>query len=149
MLLILRPGFGDIDPALFLALAASFFNAAYLLMTRHLAGREDAASTQFNTTAAGALVLSAVVLPVWQTPDAATFALLVGLGGAGAVGHFILVSAFSRASASLLSPFLYTQVLAASILSLALFGDPLRPAMILGTAILVASGVYIWWRENR
>jgi drug/metabolite transporter (DMT)-like permease len=148
VLLIIRPEVGSIDPALMFALAASIFNAVYLLLTRHLAGKEDAASTQFNTTATGSLILSVVVLPGWETPDSAAFALLFALGAAGAVGYFILVSAFSYAPASLLSPFLYTQVLAAGVISLVLFRDPLRPGMILGTAILVASGLYIWWREN-
>lgn len=149
MLLILRPGFGAIHPALGLSLAASVTNAAYLLLTRHLAGREDAASTQFNTTAAGAIVLSLAVIPVWQTPAPVTLALMIAIGTVGALGHFTLIRAFSRAPASLLSPFLYSQVLAASGLSLLVFGDALRPTTIIGTAILVGSGVYIWWRENR
>ena len=149
MLLILRPGFDEIDPALGFALAASIFNAGYLLMTRHLAGDDDAAATQFNTTAVGALILSGLVLPVWQSPSLESWALLIALGLAGSIGHFTLVSAFSYASASLLSPFLYSQVLAASVLSLILFDDLLRPTMVVGTAVLVASGVYIWWRQNR
>ncbi|WP_294644833.1 DMT family transporter [uncultured Aureimonas sp.] len=149
MLLILRPGIGSFHPALFLVLAAAVLNAVYLILTRRLAGREDAASTQFNTTAFGAVVMSAVVIPVWQTPDAATLALLLAIGLLGTVGHFLLVSAFRYASASLLSPFLYTQVLVAAGVSVALFGDPLHGATIAGTAVLVASGLYIWWRENR
>ncbi|EAS51756.1 possible integral membrane protein [Aurantimonas manganoxydans SI85-9A1] len=149
MLLILRPGFAGIEPALGFALAASGFNACYLLMTRRLAGTEDAASTQFNTTAAGAVILTLVIIPFWETPAPATLALLVLSGVAGSIGHFTLVTAFSHAPASLLSPFLYSQVLVASILSVVLFGDPLQPPMILGTVILVASGLYIWWRENR
>jgi len=149
MLLVLSPGFGDINPALGFALAAAISNSAYLLITRRLAGQEDAASTQFNTTAIGTLILSVIVLPIWETPDPITFSLLLALGAIGAAGHFTLVSAFSYAPASLLSPFLYTQVLAASVLSLLVFGDPLRSAMIVGTTILTASGIYIWWRENR
>ncbi|WP_279483448.1 DMT family transporter [Aureimonas sp. SK2] len=149
MLLILRPGIGSFHPALFLALAASVLNAVYLLLTRRLAGREDSASTQFNTTAAGALIMSIVVIPVWRTPDLPTGLLLLALGLFGTLGHFLLVRAFSYASASLLSPFLYTQVLTAAAVSVLLFGDPLHPATIAGTAVLVASGLYIWWRENR
>ncbi|MCB8840022.1 DMT family transporter [Aurantimonas sp. VKM B-3413] len=149
MLLVLRPGFGDIDPALFLALAASAFNACYLMLTRQLSGREDAASTQFNTTATGAVVLTIVVIPFWQTPDLPTLGLMLAIGTVGSLGHFTLVNAFSHAPASLLSPFLYVQVLTASLLSVGLFGDPLSPTMLVGTAILVASGLYIWWRENR
>ncbi|MBB3996829.1 drug/metabolite transporter (DMT)-like permease [Aureimonas pseudogalii] len=149
MLLILRPGFGAIHPALGLALAASVTNAIYLMLTRHLAGREDAASTQFNTTAAGALILTLLVVPVWQTPAPSTLALMLAIGVVGTIGHFTLVRAFASAPASLLSPFLYSQVLTAAVLSLAVFGDPLRGTTILGTLVLVASGVTIWWRENR
>ncbi|MEX6506016.1 DMT family transporter [Jiella sp. M17.18] len=149
MLLILRPGFADIDPALFLALAASVFNAGYLMLTRHLSGEADAAATQFNTTATGAVLLTIFVIPFWQWPDLPTLGLMVAIGTVGSLGHFTLVNAFSNAPASLLSPFLYAQVLMASLLSVALFGDPLKPTMLVGTAILVASGLYIWWRENR
>lgn len=149
MMLILSPGFGTFHPALLLVLAASVLNAVYLLLTRHLAGREDAAATQFNTTAAGAVILSCLVVPDWQTPDLATGLLLVAIGMFGTVGHFVLVRAFAHAPASLLSPFLYSQVIGASLLSVTLFGDPLRPAMLAGTVILVSSGLYIWWRENR
>ncbi|KTQ95785.1 membrane protein [Aureimonas ureilytica] len=149
MLLILGPGFGRFEPALGLALLASVSNALFLLLTRHLAGREDAAATQFNTTISGAVILSFAVVPNWQTPDAATGLLLAAIGVFGTLGHFTLVRAFAHAPASLLSPFLYSQVLTAGLLSVALFGDPLRPAMVAGTALLVASGVYIWWRENR
>lgn len=149
MMLILSPGFGTFHPALALVLAASILNAIYLLLTRHLAGREDAAATQFNTTAAGAAILSLLVIPNWQTPDLATGLFMVAIGTFGTVGHFILVRAFAHAPASLLSPFLYSQVIAASLFSVTLFGDPLRPAMLAGTVILVASGVTIWWRENR
>lgn len=149
MLLILRPGMGNFHPALFLALIASVLNAAYLLLTRRLAGQEDSASTQFNTTAAGAIVMSVLVVPVWQTPDLGTAFLMLAIGLIGTLSHFLLVRAFRYAPASLLSPFLYMQVLTAAGISLLVFGDPLHPTTIAGTAVLVASGLYIWWRENR
>lgn len=149
MMLILRPGVGSFHPALFLALGGAVLNAVYLLLTRRLAGREDSASTQFNTTAAGAIVMSVLVIPFWQTPNLSTALQLLALGLLGTLGHFLLVVAFSHASASLLSPFLYTQVLVAAGVSVVLFGDPLHPATVVGTAILVGSGLTIWWRENR
>lgn len=149
MLMIIRPGFSTIEPRLFLVLGASVLLATYLLLTRHLAGREDVASTQFNTTAVGAVLLSFLVIPGWQPIDAGTLALLGVFGAAGAAGHFALVRGFAYAPASMLSPFLYVQVLAAAIFSLLVFGDPLQPTMLAGTAILVASGIYIWWREQR
>lgn len=149
VLLIVRPGSGAADPAILFAVAAAVFNSAYLLLTRRLAGADDAASTQFNTTAVGAAILTAIVVPVWQTPEPAVLALMAAAGLVGAISHFCLVRAFVHAPASLLSPFLYAQVLVAALFSVVIFGDPLHPAIVAGTAILVASGLYIWWREVR
>ncbi len=149
MLVVLRPGIDAIDPALLLAVIAAVFNAGYLMLTRRLAGRDDAASTMFNTTAPGAVLLTFLVIPVWETPSPSTLAFMIAIGCTGSIGHSLLVRGFSFAPASLLSPFLYIQVLAASILTVVIFGDPLRWTTALGAAILVASGLYIWWRENR
>ncbi|WP_244488156.1 DMT family transporter [Aureimonas sp. Leaf454] len=149
VLLIVRPGASGTDPYLFFPLAAAVLNAVYMLLTRQLAGSDEAPATQFNTTAVGALILTVLVVPQWQTPSATHFALLVFVGCVGAIGHFSLVVGFRYASASLLSPFLYSQVLSATAISLLLFGDHLRWTTLVGTAILIASGLYIWWRENR
>ncbi|TFF27291.1 DMT family transporter [Jiella endophytica] len=149
MLVILRPGIASIEPRLFLVVLAAVFNATYFMLTRRLSGREDSASTMFNTSAPGAVVLSVLVLPAWETPSALALGLMVALGCTGSLAHFLLVRGFSYAPASLLSPFLYIQVLAASILTVVVFGDPLHATTAIGAAILVASGLYIWWRENR
>jgi drug/metabolite transporter (DMT)-like permease len=149
VLLIVRPGASGTDPYLLFPLAAAGLNSVYMLLTRQLAGGDEAPATQFNTTAVGAVILTILVVPQWQTPSPGLFAMLVFVGCVGAIGHFCLVVAFRSASASLLSPFLYSQVLSATALSLFLFGDHLRWTTLLGTAVLIGSGLYIWWRENR
>ncbi|MAU97866.1 MAG: EamA family transporter [Fulvimarina sp.] len=149
MLVILRPGLASIEPALFLVVIAAGFNACYFLLTRRLSGREDSASTMFNTSAPGAILLTLFVIPLWQTPSTEALVLMIAIGCTGSLAHFFLVRGFSHAPASLLSPFLYIQVLAASVLTVVVFGDPLRATTAIGAAILVASGLYIWWRENR
>lgn len=149
VMLVVRPQFGGTDPWLLLPLGAVVSNSLYLMMTRRLAGREDAAATQFNTTAAGAVIMSVLVAFVWQPPTLAQWGMLMAAGLLGACGHSLLVKAFAVAPASLLSPFLYSQVIFASAISVAIFGDPMHPLTLAGTGILIASGVYIWWRENR
>lgn len=149
VLLVLRPGLASVEPALLLALAAAGTNAVFLLLTRRLAGADDAAATQFNTTAAGAAILTALIVPNWTTPPPEAWAPMALVGCVGALGHFLLVLAFSRAPASLLSPFLYSQVAGAALISVLAFGDPLHPLTVLGMLVLVASGLFIWWRENR
>ncbi|UIJ73296.1 DMT family transporter [Aurantimonas sp. HBX-1] len=149
VLLIVQPGFSDTDPYLLLPLGAAAILSVYFLLTRTLSGADDSASTLFNTTAVGAVILTLSLPLVWQSPTLAEFGLMALVGLLGAIGHFCLVRGFSYASASTLSPFLYAQVLFASIFSLVILRDPLRPNLIAGAALLVASGLYIWWRENR
>lgn len=148
VLLIVEPGFGSTGPYHLLPLAAALLNGVYLLLTRQLAGAEESAATQFHTTALGTVILSFFVAGTWVTPSPAAAGLLLVLGGLAAGGHFCLVRAFSHAPASLLSPYLYVQVFIAAIYSVVWFGDPLRPLMLAGAALLVASGLYIWWRER-
>jgi len=66
----------------------------------------------------------------------------------GAVGHWILIHAFRLAPASLLAPFTYTQIIWMPALGFLFFGD--RPGFntIIGAAIIVASGLYILYRER-
>jgi drug/metabolite transporter (DMT)-like permease len=149
VILIIRPGFGDTGVHHFLALAASVSNAVYILLTRQLAEPAEREAAQFHTTAAGAVFLTIVVVPSWVTPGMGSASLLVLLGALATVGHFMLLRGFAYASASLLSPFLYGQVIFAALYSWYWFGDPLAPTMVAGTVLLVASGLYIWWRENR
>ncbi|MEO9788767.1 MAG: DMT family transporter [Aurantimonas coralicida] len=149
VLLIVRPGFADTSPYLLLPLLSAVILSGYFLMTRALSSPEENAATLFNTTAVGAVLLTIAVPFVWETPTWPVFAMMVTIGTLGALGHFCIVQGFAYASASALSPFLYAQVFFASIYSVTLLGDPLSWNFVAGAAILIASGLTIWWRENR
>lgn len=149
VLLVVRPGLAGTNPYLLLPLAAVGFHSVYLLMTRRLVVEEKSSTTQFYSTIVGVLVLSAMIIPDWQPQSLSHWLLFFLIGAIGAAGHSLLVTAFSFAPASLLTPFLYSQVIFASLLSVVWFGDDMHPLTIVGTCILVLSGLYIWWRENR
>lgn len=147
VLLIVRPGF-DTDPYMLLPVLAACTLSVYLLLTRYIGAHDRQRSTLFYTTAFGSLALTAVVPWHWQTPTATDAALMVAMGTLGALGHGSFVIAFARTPASVLSPFLYTQILAASLLSVVIFGDPLGPTTVAGSGLLIAGGLVIWWWEN-
>lgn len=148
VLLIVRPGSAGASPYLLLPLAAACSNTAYLMLTRLLSGAEDRSAAQFHTTSVGALALTFIVIPIWQTPSALEFGAMALMGLLGVGGHFSLLVAMRYAPASLLSPYLYSQILAALVISVLWFGDRMVPAAMLGTVLLVGSGIYIWWRER-
>lgn len=149
VLIIIRPGLGVMHWAAVLPLATAVCYAAYQIMTR-IAGRtEDTRTSLFWTSAVGVVVMSCAVPFFWTTPDAFAWVLMVATGTLFGLGHYLLIRAFEVAPVSTLSPFLYTQIVSVTIISLLVFDQfPDTPA-VAGTLIVIASGLYIWRRETR
>lgn len=148
VLLIVRPGLST-DWHMMLPLLAAVFLAGYLLLTRHVSSRDNADSTLFHSTALAALALTLVIPWYWETPTTADTLRMLMMGGLGALGHGCIVLGFARAPASVLSPFLYSQILAASVLGILVFGDVVGPLTVAGATLLIAGGVINAWREAR
>jgi drug/metabolite transporter (DMT)-like permease len=147
-LIIIRPGFNELNPGVFLALAAGASLAVYMLLTRLIAGRADAIVTTFHTNVAGAAIMSVVMIWFWQTPSAQQFGLLVLLAAVATTGHYFIVRAYDHAEASLLAPFAYTEMIVATFAGWYFFGDFPDNWTFLGTGILIASALYIAQRER-
>lgn len=147
VLLVVRPGL-SMDWAMLLPLVAALMLTLYLLVTRYISAHDHRHATVFYSTAVGALALSCVVPWHWQPPTALEWGLMLAMGCLGALGHVSIVVGFARAPASVLSPFLYSQLLAASALSVMVFGDPLAPLTIAGALLLVGGGLLIWLVES-
>lgn len=146
--LIILPGSGETNFYHILAFLSAFSNATYIMITRHFAGPEEAPATQFNTTAVGLLIFTVILLTTDTPPPLSSAPIFILIGVMAAIGHFSMVKGLSYAPASVLSPYLYSQVLFAALYSVFWFGDSLRLSMVVGTTLLILSGVYIWWRER-
>ncbi len=84
----------------------------------------------------------------FQWPEAWQWQRLVLVGLIAAIGHLILTNAFKYADASILAPFQYVELIVAAILGWYLFNDIPTVTTVIGTLILVASGMYIFKRES-
>jgi drug/metabolite transporter (DMT)-like permease len=82
-------------------------------------------------------------------PDATTAALLVGAGLVGGVGQVLLTEAYRHAEASVIAPFDYINMLWVVVAAYVAFGDVPTPVVLAGSAIVIASGVFVYWRERR
>ncbi|MBT5014326.1 MAG: DMT family transporter, partial [Rhodospirillaceae bacterium] len=85
----------------------------------------------------------------WQALTPFEWMLMTTMGAAGAAGHYMLVKAFHSAEASMLAPFTYSQVVAAIIWGFLIFGDIPSVWTFAGTAVIIGSGLYVWYRESR
>ena len=149
VLLVARPGSGVLGWNALLPLTTAVLLALYMLMTRIIRDKDDPAATIFYTTAVGALILSVLVIFIWQTLSVFQWSLMICMGAAGAIGHFMLVKAFHMAEASMLAPFTYSQVVGAILWGFLVFADVPSLWTVCGASIVVGSGVYVWYRETR
>ena len=149
VLLVTRPGFETFQPAALLSLTAALFYAVYSISTRILARTDSNETTLFYSNIVGAVALLPVLPLVWTAPtDPLVIALMVAAGAMGSVGHYFLIAAHRLAPASVLSPFIYTQLVLAIMLGYLVFGDVPQRWTIIGSAIVVASGLYLLYRER-
>ena len=147
-MIIIRPGFGTVTPGTWLALAAGTSLAVYFVMTRRISGSAKAMVTTFQTNAIG-MILASIAMPfVWVTPSVQQWLMFVGLGLVATVGHFMIVRAYDFAEASLLAPFAYTEMIMATVLGWYFFGDFPDRFTLIGVTVLIASALYISWRER-
>jgi drug/metabolite transporter (DMT)-like permease len=150
VLVITRPGFAAVQPAALFSLAATICYGLYAVITR-IASRTDSNQTSlFYTNLVGALVMLPIVPFVWQTPAHwTTVALMLMTGVLGSLGHFLLISGHKLAPASVLAPFIYTQLIWVVILGYVVFDHIPNVWTMAGASMVIGSGLYMIWRERK
>ena len=150
VLIVIRPGFAEIQPALLMPLVTAFNFAFYQVLTRKISARpgEHPLAMLFYLALVGAIVLSLIVPFYWAPLAPTDWLWMVAMGALGAGGHLILIRALTIAPASLLQPFIYTQIVWALILGWFVFGDGTDVWTLTGGAVIVGSGLFVFWRES-
>jgi drug/metabolite transporter (DMT)-like permease len=149
MLVIIRPGAGAFQIAALLPVAVAMFYALYQIITRLISHRSDPLNMLFYTALVGAVAMTVIVPFDWQTPTAEQWGMLVAVGFLGGLGHYAIIKAYQRSEAALVAPFAYTEIIWATSLGFLFFGDFPDLFTFLGTAIIIASGVYVVHRERQ
>jgi drug/metabolite transporter (DMT)-like permease len=149
VILVTRPGAGGIHWAAIYSFIGVGCYAAYAMMTRMLVGHDSSETTMFYSSVAGLVLLTPVMPFTWSaTPDLFTLAMMMMVGFWGAIGHWLLILAHRHASAAVLSPFLYTQIVWMILLGYLVFGDLPDRWTLAGAAIVIMSGIYLLHRER-
>ena len=150
VLLIVRPGSQGFHPAIILSLLNAVLYALFNMLTRRLAATELPATTQLWSALGAAVLLTPFGLMHWTPPqDAITWILVLAMGAFGGLGHLMVTQAHRYASAAVLGPFLYQQIIYMTLFGWLLFGHVPDAAVIGGASVVVASGLYLLYREFR
>lgn len=142
VLLVVKPGFG-VSPGLLWALLAGVFYGAYLTATRWLATEIRPRLLLFSQLVIGAILLAPIGLaqnlPVLTLPLSV---LILASAMASAAGNFILVTVNRTTPASVVSPLIYTQLIAATIAGFVFFDDLPDAVALSGLGLILFSGLF-------
>ena len=150
VLVIVRPGSAEFHPAMLASLVNAVLYAAYMMMTRRLAAYDSPETIQYLPAVGAAILLTPFAIAGWEWPSSALewgVACLLGTLAGG--GHYLLAVAHRYAPASILSPFLYQQVLYMALFGYLVFGDVPSPPLAVGAVIVIGSGIYLFTRERK
>jgi drug/metabolite transporter (DMT)-like permease len=147
VLIMLQPGSGSLDFAAGAALLAASASALSIVLVRKLSATETTASIAFYTNAV-VIIATGCALPFgFVPPTLADLALMALAGLAGGSAVLFLIAGYRRAPAAVVAPFQYSQMLWGVVLGYLLWGDLPAAAVAVGASIVVASGLYILYRE--
>jgi drug/metabolite transporter (DMT)-like permease len=147
VIIALGPSSGMATLPALIALVGSFFFALLIIITRHLRATPDVVLVTYQFVATA--ILGLVISPFGWAPMTFKGIALTGLLGALALGaHYSINRSLKLAPASVVSPFHYTIIVWAVIFGFFFFGDVPKPAVVGGAALVIASGLVIFFRER-
>ena len=146
-LIIIRPGSGVFTIYAILPLGAAIFYSTYSLATRFVGTDESPWTSLFYSAIFGALCYSIYIVFHWNPMSNNALLLTIVIGLFGTAGHVCLIRALTLGEASLVAPFIYTNLLFTTIWGFVLFGNFPDFWAIAGALIIVAAGIYVWARD--
>jgi drug/metabolite transporter (DMT)-like permease len=150
VLLVIRPGSQAFHPAILLSVANALLYAGFNLLTRRMAATESPQAMQLVSACGAVLVLAVPALLQWRTPpNGLSWGLLALCGLTGGLGHLFVAMAHRYASAAVLGPFLYQQILYMTLWGWLVFQQVPDAFVVAGAVVVVASGLVLLWLEMR
>ena len=146
-LIVLRPGFVEINLASIAALGTGILYGFYLIVTKKLHKSDHPLLTLLLTGVVGAIIGSLIMPSVWVQPTITEWYMMFAIGFFASIGHLFLILSLKYADASKLAPFGYFEIITNIIIGYYFFNHFPDSWTFLGLFVIVLSGVYIFRRE--
>jgi len=148
-MIVIRPGFQEINLGVIFQLGAVFSFAGYTILTRMVSSK-DRTSTSLAYMALVGIVLSTAVgfrsFEIMTTQAMLLMGLIIITAN---IAHTLFTMALREAPASILQPFNFLMLPVAIVFSFIAFGDLIDGISLIGATITVGAGLTVWWRERQ
>ncbi|TCS60404.1 DMT family transporter [Primorskyibacter sedentarius] len=147
--IVLQPGSSELSLGHLAALSAAIFSALASIIVRKIGREERSVVLMLYPLAANFIVMGSLLSFVYQPMP------LLHLGGIGVISLFgfvaglFLIAAYKNGEAAIVAPMQYSQIIWATVYGFLLFNESIDRATIVGTSVIIASGLYIVFRESR
>jgi len=131
------------------AFLGAFCSAGAMIQVRRLTATETTGAIVFYFFILASALSFCTMLFGWHRPDAVDLGLFVISGILGGIGQILVTQSYRHADTSVIAPFEYTTMIWALLFGWFVFGDLPTTTMLIGAAIVAATGVFIVWREHR
>lgn len=158
MVTVLRPNAANLGYAALLPVVAALCMALLVIFNRKVAGGSSsvlalqfwvaAMAVPVALTAAVAGHLSGAEPLRIDRPDPVILLKCAGIAATGTIGHWLLYIGTQRASASLVAPMVYFQLIVAGVLGWLVFGHGLDPLSVAGMLVIVLAGLLLWYSQR-
>lgn len=148
VLVVVRPGPEIFQSAALIAVGTTLFAATYMLVTRIVAQVDHPETSNMYAGIVGAVLTTPLVPFFWTTPSGIEWLPFLLIGVMGMAGHLLISIAHEHAPAPIIAPFWYTQIVWMIGFGFLVFGDVPDIWTLAGAAIVLSSGLYVWYRER-
>lgn len=151
VLVVLRPGPGGFTPAALTVVACVFWTATRDLCTRRIGTEVPSLFITVTTSFVTTLLGAALIVPFggWQPMSTTAFTHIAGASVLLMLGYQTIVLAMREGDISVIAPFRYTSLIWSITLGIFFFAERPDRWMLVGVAIIVASGLYTFYRESK
>lgn len=148
-LIVIRPGFVELNLASIAALGTGVLYGFYLIITRKLHDSDNPLLTLLLTGIVGAVLGSLIMTTVWVSPTITEWYMMFAIGFFASLGHLFIILSLRYADASKLAPLGYFEIVTSIIIGYYFFNHFPDSWTFLGLFIIISSGIYIFRREHK
>jgi drug/metabolite transporter (DMT)-like permease len=149
VVIVLRPGATNLELGHLTAMAAALASALAGIIIRKIGGEERSAVLILYPMMSSIIVMGAILPFVYVPADLPSLGMMAAVGILSVVAQLFTITGYRLAPAAVIAPMQYSQILWATAFGVIFFAEQPDAYVAVGAAFIIASGLFIVWRETR